>query len=61
MDSTHFGRRFWGSGHDELFLLREKMAAILKAKLIARKTVAEDRLRQLNQPFDVERGKSRQP
>ena len=33
---------------DELFALREEMAAILSAKLMARKTEIEKRLRQLN-------------
>ena len=32
---------------DELFVLREEMAAVLKDKLIAKRKIAEDRLRQL--------------
>lgn len=47
---------------DELFSLREQMAAILSAKLVAKKVVLERRLEQLNQqPSDVETVRSRRP
>ena len=46
---------------EELFVLREEMAAILKDKLIAKRKIAEDRLRQLNQPSEPDHGKHRQP
>ena len=37
---------------DELLAQREQLVAILKTKLIARKKLAEDRLRRLRQPSD---------
>ena len=43
---------------DELFVLREEMAAILMAKLIARKKLAKDRLVTLNHPVELDGGKS---
>lgn len=47
---------------DELFSLREQMAAILSAKLVAKKVVLERRLEQLNQQLsDVETVGSRRP
>ena len=47
---------------DELFALREEMAAILSAKLMARKTEIEKRLRQLNPSLeDTEREKCGRP
>ena len=46
---------------EELFALREEVAAILKEKLIAKNKIAEERLRQLNQPSKPRRGKHRSP
>ncbi len=46
---------------DELFALREEMAAILSAKLMARKTEIEKRLRQLNPSLEAEREKCGRP
>jgi len=46
---------------DELFALREEVAAILKEKLIAKNKIAEERLRQLDQPSKPRRGKHRSP
>jgi hypothetical protein len=46
---------------DELFALREEVAAILKEKLIAKSKIAEERLRQLDQPSKPRRGKRRSP
>jgi hypothetical protein len=43
---------------EELFVLREEMAAILMAKLIARKKLAKDRLVTLNHPVELDGGKS---
>jgi|RhiMethySRZTD1v2_1073278.scaffolds.fasta_scaffold20262_2 hypothetical protein len=45
---------------DELFALREEVAAILKEKLVARSKIAEQRLRQL-EPSEPRRGKHRSP
>jgi hypothetical protein len=44
---------------DELFALREEVAAILKEKLIAKRKIAEQRLRQIDQPSEPRRGKHR--
>jgi hypothetical protein len=44
---------------DELFALREEVAAILKEKLVAKSKIAEQRLRQLDQPSERRRGKHR--
>jgi hypothetical protein len=46
---------------DELFALREEVAAILKEKLMAKNKIAEERLRQLDQPSKPRRGKHRSP
>lgn len=46
---------------DELFALREEMAAILSAKLMTRKTEIEKRLRQLNPSLEAEREKCGRP
>ena len=45
----------------ELFALREEVAAILKEKLIAKSKIIEGRLRQLDQPSRPRRGKRRSP
>ena len=42
---------------EELFELHRLMQSVLREKLIARKKLLEDRIRQLNQPSDVERVK----
>jgi hypothetical protein len=47
---------------DELFELREEMAAVLSAKLIAKKAVLEHRLQQLNFPWsDAKISKPQRP
>lgn len=46
---------------DELFVLREEMAAILGAKLMARKNEIEKRLQQLNPSLEAESEKHRRP
>ena len=46
---------------DELFALREEMAAILSAKLMTRKTEIEKRLRQLSPSLEAEREKCGRP
>ena len=46
---------------DELFALREEVAAILKEKLMAKNKIAEERLRQLDQPSKPRLGKYRSP
>ena len=43
---------------DELFVLREEMAAVLKDKLIAKRKIAEDRLRQLKDSSERDGEKS---
>jgi len=42
---------------EELFELHQLMQSVLREKLIARKKLLGDRIRQLNQPSDVERVK----
>ena len=42
---------------EELFDLHQLMQSVLHEKLIAKKRLLEDRIRRLNQPSDVERGK----
>ena len=46
---------------DELFALREEMAAILSAKLMARKNEIEKRLWQLNPSLGTQREKCGRP
>jgi hypothetical protein len=46
---------------EELFELHQLMQSVLREKLIARKTLLEDRIRQLNQPSDSDGGKDRRP
>jgi len=43
---------------DELFVLREEMAAVLKDKLIAKRKIAKDRLRQLKHSSERDGEKS---
>jgi hypothetical protein len=53
-------RRDWESmSVDELFELHQLMQAVLREKLAAKKEALENRLRQLNQPTDIGRGKNR--
>ena len=42
---------------EDLFELHQLMQSVLREKLIAKKKLLENQLRQLNQPPDVERGK----
>jgi predicted Fe-S protein YdhL (DUF1289 family) len=46
---------------DELFELHQLMQAVLREKLAAKRETLENRLRQLNQLSDVDRGKARRP
>jgi hypothetical protein len=46
---------------DELFELHQLMQAVLREKLAARKEMLENRLRQLNQPTDIDDEKDREP
>ena len=41
---------------DEMFKLHREMQSVLREKLIAKKQMLEDRLRQFNQPSDSEGG-----
>ena len=48
-------RRDWESmSVDELFELHQLMQAVLREKLAAKKEVLENRMRQLNQPIDID-------
>ena len=55
-------RRDWESmSVDELFELQQLMQAVLREKLAAKKEVLENRMRQLNQPIDIDGENGREP